>query len=575
MESPKPKKIEAYVHQRMEEAGITEQEALQELLSDGWLTFVVEESGGATKIDASQLFKKEEKVEPLEDFRRLREKFAPISTCIEYLRDQILGGGVETLIKDPKKSNQKEIQEECERLIDNIYQDEYARTLHLILPVLVDKALTYGASASEIVYEESPEFWDYASVSEEQKTIKVNDKEVKVAIYDVKEPTWKELKGVQRFKIIDNAIKRMNLQRDGDSWEAKYWIIDEGKSKDLKNVTLAEAKQKAVGQYFHTWQIFWLLLNRKDYKEKGRSVIEPVLGTAKLLEKIMKAVGEGIHRAGNKKYFIVCGTEKRPWSGPHIRNVLQQLREASKKNWSTIPMPRGFSIEEMGGEVFEAKDVVNYFRAIIARGMRVPARVLGVDTKDEKEYSYSLMRLHLAIALKHQLLKRHIWCKFGKTQGKQGGKSERSTYIPDIRFKIEDLLSIREKVDLYIDTMNQANPAHPLVKLKTEIEYCRIMGWGDVIECLPSLKEFAKELEEGKKQVEKQMKQKAQGPPSPQTEERQKERLKGMQKKSQENAGRGKAREMGGTRIPNEVQESLVETPNLGTRKKDRRSNNK
>ena len=49
---------------------------------------------------------------------------------------------------------------------------------------------------------------------------------------------------------------------------------------------------------------------------------------------------------------MVCGTAKAPWGTPYIRNALKQFEEASRKNWATIPVPAGFDIKEMGGEVF-------------------------------------------------------------------------------------------------------------------------------------------------------------------------------------------------------------------------------
>jgi len=554
------KKFNEFMQSERERTGKSDAEILEELFHDGWLTVMVGESGSA-KINASQLWKESSKKEDkTEEYARLRENFAPISSCVDYLKDQILAGGIGVVIKDSTNKLQKEFKEDIEKLIDNIYQDIYMRGLEIIMPILVDKALTDGCSAAEITYKGEKTFWDYATVAEESKTVKIKGKDTEIVFYETTEPKWKDdLSGITRLKLFDNAHKRFQVQRDPKTWEIKYWILDEGK--DAKPIKLSSGLivrqllrgSKVAGTYFHPWQIFWLTLRRKNYSVKGESVIKPVYGTAILLEKILKAVGDGIYRAGNKKYFIVCGSKERPWSSPHIRNVLQQLKEASKKNWSTIPMPEGFSVEEIGGEVFEAKDVVDYFKKTIASAMKVPAEVLGVEVKEQKKYSYKEYKLNLMSALKHQLYKRHIWCLHGVTRTKQGGKGKEASYIPDPRFKTEDLLSMREKFDLFIGSLNAANPIHPLLKLKVENEFAEMMGWDDVL--LPTQEEFKAELKKAQEEEEKRLKAKAQGPPKPQTKERQEKRLEGMTKKHEE---KGKSRELGGTRVPREVQESLA-----------------
>jgi hypothetical protein len=151
------------------------------------------------------------------------------------------------------------------------------------------------------------------------------------------------------------------------------------------------------------------------------------------------------------------------------------------------------------------------------------------------------------IAIKHQLFKRHIWCMHGTIRTKQGGKGKEPSYIPNPRFRTEDLLSTREKFDLFIGGLNAANPFHPLLKLKVESEFAKMMGWDDVL--LPTQEEYKKELEEAMKAEEKKLGEKKQGAPEPQTKERQEKRLKGMTDKHEE---KGQARAAGGTRIPAE-----------------------
>lgn len=565
------KSFDDFVAKKVAETGKTEAQIVEETFHDGFLTFMVEESGGSTKIDASQMFQKTVVKEDMAEIIRLRKKFSPVSTCVDWIRDNILGSGIGVQIDNNKSAFQKTTKTYIEKFIDDVYQDEYTRSLQVILPILVDEALTTGVAAAEIVYEKPDDltFMKFAKVSEENSVVKIKGKDTEVVYFEVKEPDWTKLKGIARLKIMDEAYRRFELQRDMKTWDAKYWNID-GPEKDgtikldsgLKIKKFVRDAPK--GEYLHTWQVFWVVLKRSGALEKGDSVIRPALFEAQLLEKILKAVGEGIYRAGNKKYFIVCGTEKRPWSGPHIRNVLQQLREASQKNWSTIPMPRGFSVEEMGGEIFEATEVVSYFKKLIARAMHVPASVLGVgDADKEAKTNLTLLKVNLALAIKHQLFRHHIWCRYGKTKGKQGGKGEKDTYVPKARFKIESLLSMAEELDLYKTMLNPANPVSGPVKLEVERGICKLMGWDHVL--LPTQEEFKKEQEELKKQMDKKLamqdKQaladKKQGPPVPQTAERQEKRLEGMTKKA--GSKKGVAKDLGGTRKPKEekiVQES-------------------
>ena len=576
--------VEARIAEVAKATDKTEQVVLEEMFGDGWLTVMIEESGSA-RIDASQLYAKKPDIKNRpSECERLRNTFAPIATCVKYVRDQLLGGGIEALIDNPKDKHQKDVKERITKLIDNIHQDRYTRGLFTLTSIMVDLALTTGVSAAEICFDkEKLDFWDYATISEEQKQMieisrekkekRGGTKTAEYILIETKEPSWGGLKGIVRFKIAHNARKRFKLYRDPKTWQAKYWSVDETVKKDNEAMTtqgirisLRTFKQeKPNAVYMHPWQLFWLNLNRKNYSEMGESIIDEVLMSALLLEKILKAVGEGIYRAGNKKYFIICGTEKRQWSGPYIRNMLQQLKEASQKNWSTIPAPAGFDIKDIGGDVFEADKVVDYFKKIIARGMGVPAKVLGVEIRDEPHYGYEIMREQLRMAIKYQLFETHLWCEFGqKTRGKQGGKASKPVYVPNPRFKDESLLSFPERIELLFKGFNVANPFNPLIKLRAEREYCKLMGWDEIL--LPTQEELKAELDElerqakekmekGKSEEEKPAGEKRQGKPEPQTKERQEKRLKGMTQKHPE---KGKARSQGGTRIPKEVQESVV-----------------
>jgi hypothetical protein len=271
----------------------------------------------------------------------------------------------------------------------------------------------------------------------------------------------------------------------------------------------------------------------------GKSLIEPAVQIAQILEKILQSVGEGISRAGNKKYFIICGTEKRPWSAIHIRNLLQQLEEAGKKGWSTIPVPAGFDIKEAGGEVFEAQNVIDYFLRMIAATLGLPPEAVGLDDKEiipeERENDLLQFQKSLKNAIETQLFTLEIWCKHGAKKSKQGG-SEVPQYIPEARILMSELMSDSSRLKLCKEILNVANPVNPLTKLEVERDICKIMGY-EVL--LPTQEEYKKELEkleaEKKKLMEEQAKakkaeaeqpqgttgEKFQGQPKPQTEEQQ------------------------------------------------------
>jgi len=567
---PTIKDFDAWVENEAKRTGKTRSEVVEETFKDGFL-IVTEESGGTTMLDASQLFQPQStKSDDITECIRLRETFGPVASCIEYLKNQLLGDGIAVIIDDAKEAFQKKVKEDIESFIEDVYQDDYTYGLNVILPVLVDIALTTGVAAAEICYGKPVSFWDYAKITEEdEKQIKIGRKTIDYILFETDEPKWEDLKGITRLKIMENAHKRFKLYRDPQSWETKYWTIDETTSKaettyqGIRLHKLMGGKpQPAV--YMHPWQVFWLVLNRKKWSEWGESVIKPALSIAKLAEKIMNSIGEGIYRAGNKKYFLICGTEKRPWSAPHVRGLMKKLQEASKKNWSTIPVPQGFDVKDIGGEVFEGSRVTEYFLKTLAKSMNVPASVLGMEVDNEPYYNYRLMKLNLMNAVRHQLFKRHIWCLYGKERQKQGGKAVEPVYVPKLRFKTEELLSKVDKLKMLVSLLNVANPVRPEVKLEIERDMCKLMGWDVVL--LPTQEELKEELEElQRKAEEKERKkkvlpagQKAQGEPKPQTLERQERRLEGMGKKGKK---KGIAKPLGGTRIPKEmkVQETVTE----------------
>lgn len=581
---PKPKSFNDWLSEEAERTGKDPAKIVEETFKDGWLTFAVEESTGKIALDASQMFKAQEVPQSTDTWKRLREEFAPVSVCVDYIRDTLLGSGLKVIIKD-QDTFSKDLKEYVEAFLAEVYQDDWKIGIEQLLAILIDDAIVYGAGAAEICYSSSTDkpilFDDYV---ENFQTIKIkgpNNKDREVVIYNTKEPDWKTMKGISRLKIINDGHKRLKLYRDPQSWLPRYWTLDEAipteiyDEKGMRLGTLGKNKsyQQPSAVRLLPWQIFWLPLNQRNFGEKGNSMIAPVASLALLLEKIMKAVGEGIHRAGNKKYFIVCGTEKRQWSEPYIRNMIQELKEAAEKNWSTIPVPSGFDVKEIGGTIFEASDVVEYFLKIIAHGMRVPAKVVGLPSnKIDANYNYERMRNEVINAIKRQLVIRHIWCEYGKSKSKQGGKGESTIECPEIRFKTEGLLNEVDRLKMYVQILNVANPISPTVKLEVEKSICDIMGWDE--NQLPSQEELKKQMEELDKALKEKLAKdgekkpeipnplgKEQGQPKPQDEEMLKKRQEAGVNIRKSDSKKGKSRNLGGTRIPSEekVNESVPE----------------
>lgn len=591
--------LDQYVHAEMERTGKTKSVILEETFHDGFIT-ISEAGDGTFKVESGQLFKPEgETKDDLSECRRLRERFGPIAACVEYVKDIIMGSGYDVILDDLTDEHQKKVKSELTVWMKNVYQDAYTKGFNQLLDILVDNALTEGFAAAEMVYLLEPKngslFNDYAkmitssSVSQEGGKLAKSD----YVSYEIKEPVWSDLKGIARLKIILDAPTRLRLYRTR-SWEANYWVLDEPNTSGIQSgmntasqknlqqnsamqLTSAElVRDSLVGKkggavipkpsaYFLPWQVFSLSLTRRNWLERGPSIILPAMKTAQLLEKIMNAVGEGIYRAGNKKYFIICGTKDRPWGAVHIRNLLSMLKDASEKNWSTVPVPAGFDLKEAGGTVFEAQNAINYFLRVIAGIMHVNPSVLGLDTREARNvtevpyFTHLRMKENLRTQIEEQLIRMEIWAKYGQRKGKQGGYDE-PQWVPSIRPKTEDLLNPADRLNLDIAILNAANPVMPQTKLEVERDIVKTRGW-EVM--LPSQEEFMAQLkkeEEERKKLQEQQQSKAMGPPSPPSEDKQKKRLDAGVSTSKTGEDGNKPR--GSTRKPKEakqIQESLIE----------------
>lgn len=535
------KDLNAYILDEAGKTGKSKEEILEETFHDGFIV-VSESADGAFKVEGGQLFKPVgDKVDDLTECRRLRERFGPISACVEYIKDVIMGSGFDIIVDDFHDERQRKIQKQMLEWMDTVYQDVYTVGLNALLDILVDNALVEGFAAAEIVFSgaKGDLFNKYAKVvtssviSQEGGRLQKSD----TTSYEISDPNWEDLKGIARLKIFLDAPTRLRLYRKGSTWEADYWVLDQPNvagaqggmtsstqknlqqgvpmqmtSADLVASTMpngSNTKSPLVAKpsaYFLPWQIFSLSLARRTWLEKGPSIILPAMKTAQLLEKIMNAVGEGIYRAGNKKYFIICGTKDRPWGAIHIRNLLSQIKDASEKNWSTIPVPAGFDLKEAGGQVFEAQNAINYFLRIIAGIMHVNPSVLGLDTREARnvsEYPYFThlrMKESLKNQIRTQLIRLHIWATYGEKLSKQGGFTD-PQWIPQLRSKTEDLLNPADRLNLDIAILNAANPVMPQTKLEVERDIILTRGW-EVD--LPTQEEFMKEQNDQKQNQKKQ-----------------------------------------------------------------------
>jgi len=243
----------------------------------------------------------------IDEYRRLREEFAPVSAGIEWHRGFTSGSGFNVLIDDIKDDFKKKVKDDIIKLNMRVYQDDYTVGLDHILDILVDATLTDGAAAAEIVYGDADiRFEDYVAGT---RVITLPNKRQET-IYDVVEPDWKNFKqGITRLKIIKDAVTRMKPVRDNKSYEVLYWILDEMKETSVK---------------LHTWQVLWVSWNTRGTQLIGNSLIKPVYTLARLLEQISECVGINFKRWSDRKYFFVCVP---PWTEVWTPNGYRQIKD--------------------------------------------------------------------------------------------------------------------------------------------------------------------------------------------------------------------------------------------------------
>ena len=117
-------KLDLYRH-----TGKSKEEILEETFHDGFIV-VSESADGAFKVEGGQLFKPVgDKVDDLTECRRLRERFGPISACVEYIKDVIMGSGFDIIVDDFHDERQRKIQKQMLEWMDTVYQDALYATI--------------------------------------------------------------------------------------------------------------------------------------------------------------------------------------------------------------------------------------------------------------------------------------------------------------------------------------------------------------------------------------------------------------------------------------------------------------
>jgi len=499
-----------YLAEEAKRTGKSESEIIENLLGGNWCFVEFDETTGKaalsmTSWDLAPI--PEESREPhkvREEYRKLRDDFAPVTAGIEFHRRFLGGGGFTVVLDDPADPHKIEMKEAIIEFNKLIYQDYYTRGLDRILYSLTDEVLTIGAAGAEIVWEKEPVFEDFIT-----KKTTLNREGKQITTYKSRLPTeaeWKQFKGVKRLKIIGNAIERLKPYRDPISMEVLFWTLDAEQprlSKDEREVF--GEKTENSGQYFLPWQILWLSWNTRGNDLIGQSIIKPVFELSLLVREIWNAAGKGFKRWANKRYFFVTGTESRPWSDPTIRNFLKLIQQMVKENWTGMPVPWGFDIKEIGGEVFEGRDLLNHLITMIAGGMTYPVDFLeaGRTRADDKSWlawqvTYGTNQLQLRRAIEQQLWQPHLWSLYGFTydEKKQGVRPEDRRklpiYIPKLEWRAEGKWHAVERLKMDAQILNVANPIGPELKLAVEIDIAKIMGWSDIE--FPSFEELRAEL---------------------------------------------------------------------------------
>jgi len=423
LKKPEEKKVNVEVSKTFAEylkevarhSGVTEQEALESIATSRLPIYIVEEtvSTGQALLKVINTIsslgtvaegKTPETPKQIKLYRQLADEFGPVSSGVDGTHAFVVSCGFDTTIDDPDNKVMKRNKEAVDMLNGVIFQDYYVRGLDSILKRMYFPSLIDGFSAAEIVYEEEMLFEQYVTNKTEVRTM-TGEKTYDYEIAD--EINWTEHKGIQRLKIIENAVNRLVEIRDPKSFLVKYWILDKG----TENET-----------YLLPQQLLIIPHAPKGLHLKGISLVKSVAVIALLLNEVMKAIGINFRRWGNKRYFFIMGSEDRPWSPVHSRNFLKDTKEMVEKNRMGIPVPAGFDYKQIGGEIFQGRDVIDTMLGMIASGMKYPKEFQESPRTQASDKSWLAWLVHigdlqrdLKRIIENYLWGPHLWCKFGTT----------------------------------------------------------------------------------------------------------------------------------------------------------------
>lgn len=455
----------------------------------------------------------------IKEYRELRDSLAPISAGINYHKRFMLGSGFTEEVDSPTDKHQLEMREVIKKFDSDVFQDYYSRGMRKILDLLIDEALTVGCAGAEIVYDADDGFEFDGFVGENgepfvtgviEYTIPNDPKGSKIKIYktrDLEESDWKKLKGIVRLKFIEDGVSRMQPFREQDTNDLRYWIVDRQQQTDEDKLYKNNPRDDTE-VHLHPWQVFWLTWNARGMNMHGTSLIRAVLREARLLRIIEDAMGKGYQRWSDKKYFFICGSDRRPWGKVSTRNFLKAMEQMIKNNWTGIPVPQGFDIKEIGGEVFDARNFLDFLSTLICSGMGYPKDFLLQESKSGAgssretwiawQSTYGYNQDDLKQAIQTQLWEKQIWCKIGRNYkvARQGvpeaNREVKSVFIPKVQWRSESkwLMETRLKMDAQV--LNVANPASPQLKLGVEMDIAKTMGLTDII--FPTFEELETSL---------------------------------------------------------------------------------
>jgi hypothetical protein len=498
--------FDKFIQEQSAKTGRSVLEVTGEIFKDGFSVIEFDEtqgkaslvfsSMGAQPIVAPEVSKYSE--QNLKDFRDLRENFPPVGAGIEWHRDFTAGGGHVVQIDDPKDQHKIDMKISIENMEKEVFQDAMTVGMDSIVDIMLDTMFTEGLSAAEVVYGKEVEFDDYVERHESLSipVIKNNKQEnITTLVPVMKEPDWKELGGITRLKILDNAYTRLKVYRHPISGEVLFITLDEKATEGEFPYWTRDEKYRRQVIKFHPWEIFWLSCNRRGPNLKGVSLIQQVYPIAVMVKAIHDAIGKGFKRWANRKYFFITGTERRPWNKETQKRFLVSMKQMITHDYIGIPVPFGFDVKNIGGEdaVFEGKNVLDHLIGLISTGMQYPRDFLevGKSQADDKAWiawrvRYGRNQLQVRRAIEQQLWRRQIWCKFGKTYRipkkgvSQADQEQRTVYIPKLEWRSEGKWLQQEELKMLTGMLNVANPVNPVLKIGIEKKMADTLGIGEL-----------------------------------------------------------------------------------------------